>query len=73
MHVLSGSEQGPCSPRGRRAGVRACARSGLRPSCRARERRRWAVAAHARYVSDRIGVAHVALGSDFDGATIPNA
>jgi membrane dipeptidase len=26
---------------------------------------------HARYVSDRIGVAHVALGSDFDGATIP--
>jgi membrane dipeptidase len=28
---------------------------------------------HARYVSDRIGVAHVALGSDFDGATIPKA
>ncbi len=26
---------------------------------------------HARYVSDRIGVVHVALGSDFDGATIP--
>jgi membrane dipeptidase len=26
---------------------------------------------HARYVSDRIGVEHVALGSDFDGATIP--
>ena len=26
---------------------------------------------HARYVADRIGVAHVALGSDFDGATIP--
>jgi membrane dipeptidase len=28
---------------------------------------------HARYASDRIGVEHVALGSDFDGATIPNA
>jgi membrane dipeptidase len=26
---------------------------------------------HARYVADRIGVQHVALGSDFDGATIP--
>jgi membrane dipeptidase len=26
---------------------------------------------HARYVADRIGVAHVAFGSDFDGATIP--
>jgi membrane dipeptidase len=26
---------------------------------------------HARYVADRIGVDHVALGSDFDGATIP--
>jgi membrane dipeptidase len=26
---------------------------------------------HARYVADRVGVAHVALGSDFDGATIP--
>ena len=29
------------------------------------------VAQHARYVADRIGVAHVALGSDYDGATIP--
>ena len=29
------------------------------------------VAEHARYVDDRIGVEHVALGSDFDGATIP--
>jgi membrane dipeptidase len=29
------------------------------------------IAAHARHVADRIGVAHVALGSDFDGATIP--
>jgi membrane dipeptidase len=28
---------------------------------------------HARYVAERIGVAHVALGSDFDGATIPAA
>jgi len=28
---------------------------------------------HARYAADRIGVDHVALGSDFDGATIPNA
>jgi membrane dipeptidase len=26
---------------------------------------------HAHYVADRIGVQHVALGSDFDGATIP--
>jgi membrane dipeptidase len=30
-----------------------------------------AITAHARYVADRIGVDHVALGSDFDGATIP--
>jgi membrane dipeptidase len=29
------------------------------------------IAKHARYVADRIGVAHVGLGSDFDGATIP--
>jgi membrane dipeptidase len=29
------------------------------------------IAEHARYVADRIGVAHVGLGSDFDGATIP--
>jgi membrane dipeptidase len=29
------------------------------------------IAEHVRYVADRIGVAHVALGSDFDGATIP--
>ena len=28
---------------------------------------------HARYVAERIGVAHVALGSDFDGATVPAA
>jgi membrane dipeptidase len=28
---------------------------------------------HARYAADRIGIKHVALGSDFDGATIPNA
>ena len=27
---------------------------------------------HARYVADRIGPEHVALGSDFDGATIPD-
>lgn len=27
--------------------------------------------AHARHVADRIGVEHVALGSDFDGATMP--
>lgn len=31
------------------------------------------IAEHARYVADRIGVAHVALGSDFDGATMPAA
>ncbi len=31
------------------------------------------IARHAGYVADRIGVAHVALGSDFDGATIPAA
>jgi len=29
------------------------------------------IAEHARYVSERIGAEHVALGSDFDGATIP--
>jgi len=29
------------------------------------------IATHAAYVAERIGVAHVALGSDFDGATIP--
>lgn len=29
------------------------------------------IADHARYVADRIGVRHVALGSDFDGATVP--
>ena len=28
---------------------------------------------HARYVADRLGPEHVALGSDFDGATIPAA
>lgn len=31
------------------------------------------LAEHARYVADRIGVDHVALGSDFDGATMPAA
>lgn len=31
------------------------------------------IARHARYAADRIGVEHVALGSDFDGATIPEA
>jgi membrane dipeptidase len=31
------------------------------------------IATHARYAADRIGVEHVALGSDFDGATIPAA
>ncbi len=31
------------------------------------------IVAHARHVSERIGVAHVALGSDFDGAKIPDA
>lgn len=30
------------------------------------------IAEHARYVADRIGVEHVGLGSDFDGATIPS-
>jgi membrane dipeptidase len=29
------------------------------------------IVAHVRYAADRIGVEHVALGSDFDGATIP--
>ena len=28
---------------------------------------------HARYIAQRIGVKHLALGSDFDGATIPAA
>jgi membrane dipeptidase len=31
------------------------------------------IARHASYVAERIGVDHVALGSDFDGATIPSA
>jgi membrane dipeptidase len=31
------------------------------------------IATHARYVAERIGVEHVALGSDFDGTTIPAA
>jgi membrane dipeptidase len=29
------------------------------------------IAVHARYIADRIGVEHVALGSDYDGVTIP--
>jgi membrane dipeptidase len=29
------------------------------------------IAEHARYIADRCGVEHVALGSDFDGATMP--
>jgi membrane dipeptidase len=29
------------------------------------------IAEHTRYVAERIGPRHVALGSDFDGATIP--
>jgi membrane dipeptidase len=29
------------------------------------------IARHAAYVAERIGVEHVALGSDFDGATVP--
>lgn len=28
---------------------------------------------HIEYVADRIGVGHMALGTDFDGATIPDA
>jgi membrane dipeptidase len=32
-----------------------------------------AIVAHVRYVADRIGVAHVGLGSDFDGGDIPAA
>jgi membrane dipeptidase len=31
------------------------------------------VVAHVRHVADRIGVDHVALGSDFDGGVIPDA
>ena len=31
------------------------------------------IASHARYVANRIGVEHVALGSDFDGAPVPPA
>jgi membrane dipeptidase len=31
------------------------------------------IARHAGYIAERIGVQHVALGSDFDGATIPAA
>jgi membrane dipeptidase len=29
------------------------------------------IADHVRYIADRIGVQHVGLGSDFDGATVP--
>lgn len=29
------------------------------------------IADHTRYVADRVGVEHVAFGSDFDGATVP--
>ncbi len=31
------------------------------------------IARHAAYVAERIGIEHVALGSDFDGATMPAA
>jgi membrane dipeptidase len=31
------------------------------------------IAQHVRYVADRIGVPHVALGSDFDGTNVPEA
>jgi membrane dipeptidase len=31
------------------------------------------IVAHVRYAADRMGVEHVALGSDFDGATMPDA
>lgn len=31
------------------------------------------LADHVEYIADRLGVGHVALGSDFDGATIPDA
>ncbi len=31
------------------------------------------IVAHARHAADRIGCDHVALGSDFDGTTIPDA
>jgi membrane dipeptidase len=31
------------------------------------------LADHVEYIADRLGVAHVALGSDFDGTTIPDA
>jgi membrane dipeptidase len=31
------------------------------------------IVAHVRYAAERIGVEHVALGSDFDGATMPDA
>ena len=30
------------------------------------------IARHARYIADQIGVDHVALGSDFDGAIVPD-
>jgi membrane dipeptidase len=30
-----------------------------------------AIVAHVRHIADRVGVEHVALGSDFDGATVP--
>ena len=32
-----------------------------------------AIVQHVRYVADRTGIEHVAFGSDFDGATVPDA
>ena len=29
------------------------------------------IVAHVRYIADRVGIEHVAFGSDFDGATVP--
>ncbi len=44
----------------------------LRPDCAEDEDTPLAlIADHARYVADRVGSAHVALGSDFDGTLIP--
>ena len=46
----------------------------LRADFRESPRRRSSlIVDHARHIADRIGVDHVALGSDFDGAPIPAA
>lgn len=71
----SSPDRGPgLTAHGRRL-VEACNRKGvLVDLSHLNEKGFWDVAEivrHARYVADRIGVEHVGLGSDFDGAKMP--